>query len=70
MSCECYKIGGPWISFDPNCPQHGYDAQRRAEEEEEEAKEAKLEKESTEARFKALEAKIDALTRMVKSKCK
>ena len=22
MSCGCYKIGGPWISFDPNCPTH------------------------------------------------
>lgn len=19
---ECYKIGGPWITFDPNCPVH------------------------------------------------
>lgn len=19
---ECYKIGGPWITFDPSCPVH------------------------------------------------
>lgn len=30
--CECYKIGGPWISFDPDCPEHGYSA-REAEKE-------------------------------------
>lgn len=35
MSCECYVIGGPWITFDPNCPTHGYEAQREAEEREE-----------------------------------
>lgn len=31
MSCasQCYVIGGPWISYDPNCPIHGDDAQRR-----------------------------------------
>lgn len=29
MSCECYKIGGPFISFDPSCPAHGYEAQER-----------------------------------------
>lgn len=21
--CECYKIGGPFIDVDPNCPVHG-----------------------------------------------
>ena len=30
--CECYKIGGPWIDVDPECPEHGYEAQRRREE--------------------------------------
>ncbi len=25
--CECYKIGGPWIAEDPNCPVHGAAAQ-------------------------------------------
>ena len=25
MLCEyeCYKIGGPWISENPDCPEHG-----------------------------------------------
>ena len=29
MNCghECFKIGGPWIDVDPNCPFHGYEAQ-------------------------------------------
>ena len=31
MSCEyrCYEVGGPWIDVDPNCPFHGYEAQRQ-----------------------------------------
>lgn len=32
--CECYQIGGPWISFDPECPTHGYEAQAREKEQE------------------------------------
>ncbi len=28
--CDCYKIGGPWIAEDPNCPVHGIEAQRRS----------------------------------------
>jgi hypothetical protein len=35
MMCECYQIGGPWITFDPDCPAHGYEAQREAKEREE-----------------------------------
>ena len=35
MSCDCHKIGGPWISFDPDCPAHGYEAQREQKEREE-----------------------------------
>lgn len=27
MSCQCYKIGGPFIAEDPDCPAHGYIAQ-------------------------------------------
>lgn len=34
MSCECFNIGGPFISFDPSCPAHGLDAQREEEERE------------------------------------
>lgn len=29
MSCECYKIGGPWISYDPDCYEHGDAARAR-----------------------------------------
>jgi hypothetical protein len=30
MKCEyqCNEVGGPWIAENPNCPFHGYDAQR------------------------------------------
>jgi hypothetical protein len=27
--CDCYKIGGPWIAEDPNCPVHGTEARRK-----------------------------------------
>lgn len=30
--CDCYKIGGPWITFDPECAEHGYEAQRKERE--------------------------------------
>lgn len=30
MSCECYRIGGPWVAEDPNCPSHGVEAQERS----------------------------------------
>ena len=38
--CECYRIGGPFIAEDPDCPIHGREAQEReklatAEKEEE-----------------------------------
>jgi hypothetical protein len=26
--CECYKVGGRFIAEDPDCPVHGYQAQR------------------------------------------
>ncbi len=25
MSCECYRVGGPFIAEDPDCPAHGVD---------------------------------------------
>ena len=36
MSCQCYQIGGPFISFDPDCPAHGLEAQAREREQERE----------------------------------
>lgn len=32
MSCQCYQIGGPFISEDPDCLVHGADARRRERE--------------------------------------
>lgn len=29
--CDCYKIGGPFIAEDPDCPEHGTAAQERDE---------------------------------------
>ena len=61
MRCECYRIGGPFIAEDPNCPIHGYEAQAREKEErayresEEEMQNELL------ARIIALEEKIDAM---------
>lgn len=34
--CECYKIGGPFIAEDPDCPVHGTEAQWRLEQDEQE----------------------------------
>lgn len=28
MSCECYKVGGPFVAEDPDCPLHGREAQQ------------------------------------------
>lgn len=30
--CECYQIGGPFIAEDPDCPEHGTEAQARERE--------------------------------------
>jgi hypothetical protein len=32
VSCGrgCYEIGGPWITCDPGCPEHGAEARGRA----------------------------------------
>ena len=61
MSCECYRIGGPFIAEDPNCPIHGYEAQAR-EKEERAYRESEEEKQNELlARIIALEEKIDAM---------
>lgn len=33
MSCQCFMVGGPFIAEDPDCPEHGTEAQRLREEE-------------------------------------
>ena len=54
--CErgCFTIGGPWITADPNCPIHGTEALRRERHESEETQ-------ATDERFRALEARVEAL---------
>lgn len=32
---RCYEIGGPWIAEDPDCPEHGTEAQARERRERE-----------------------------------
>lgn len=31
-SCQCYQIGGPWITSDPDCPVHGSEAQKEKDQ--------------------------------------
>ena len=51
MSCECYKIGGPWIAEDPNCPTHGYAGRTGIA--------------ALEEKIKELEAKVEAYDKLV-----
>lgn len=30
--CDCYKVGGPWIAEDPECPEHGWRSTQRDDE--------------------------------------
>lgn len=54
--CECYQVGGPWISEDPDCPTHGDEARSRA------TKAANLEDE-----VERLEAEVARLTRRLEA---
>ena len=61
MRCECYRVGGPFIAEDPDCPIHGHEAQAR-EKEETAHRESEEEKQNELlARIVALEEKIDAM---------
>lgn len=33
--CDCFKIGGPWIAEDPDCPVHGTERVKEDTREEE-----------------------------------
>lgn len=61
MSCDCNKIGGPWISFDPNCPAHGYEAQREAQEREEQEIAIENERNALYERIRILEEEVKKL---------
>ena len=54
--CECYKIGGPFIAEDPDCPIHGAEAQERERQQEKELERI----ERLEERIERLEAIIAA----------
>lgn len=43
MSCQCNRVGGPFIAEDPNCPAHGTEAKRRKDEIEDLGERAKTE---------------------------
>ena len=63
MSCECNKIGGPWITFDPECPAHGYQAQREQEEREQAEHVAEQRILALEEQVRNLTATIERLTK-------
>lgn len=52
--CECNTVGGPWVTVDPECPIHGYEAQRLEREREKERM-------STDERIAELERQVEAL---------
>lgn len=54
MSCQCYQVGGPFISEDPDCPAHGAEAQQRAAS-------AQAALDERDDRIAALDARVAAL---------
>lgn len=74
MSCECYKIGGPFIAEDPDCAEHGTEAKlrRQAQEEKRAAEQHGLEdrisamESDLRARISALEVQVESLRRRVR----
>lgn len=70
MGCDrgCYTVGGPWVDFDPNCPQHGYQAQRDEAERERMHAEQEERQEEQESRLEALEQTIAELKDAIKPK--
>lgn len=65
MSCDCYRVGGPFIAEDPDCPIHGYEAQVR--EKQEAADREAREEECAElvSRIASLEEEVRALRHLV-----
>jgi len=43
MSCQCNRVGGPFVAEDPDCPAHGTEAKRRKERIEDLGERAKTE---------------------------
>lgn len=63
--CECYKVGGPWVDYDPNCPVHGDEAQRIQEQERQEKEETRHREESLEERVSSLEDTVKKLHEII-----
>lgn len=59
--CECYKIGGPWIDYDPDCPVHGNDARRIREDDEQERYELEKRIDNLEKNVVRLELLVQSL---------
>lgn len=62
--CDCYQIGGSWIAEDPDCPEHGSEAQQRRERFEQVERElaaAKVENERLTATIAAKDEEIKRL---------
>lgn len=57
-SCRCFKVGGPFIAEDPDCPRHGLEAQIEASERE--ARESSLE-----AKNASTQEQLDELRQMI-----
>lgn len=56
--CDCYKIGGPFIAEDPDCPVHGIEAQAMQREREHERDEMQRQIEELRAEVLALRAAL------------
>lgn len=69
MSCasRCYEIGGPWITYDPNCPIHGDDARERGLLQSEVDRMRDEEIKYLKRRNKELQDEIDRLKEQVKT---
>lgn len=60
--CECYTVGGRFIAEDPECPQHGWAAQRQEKIDAEEQEQAEERIAALEARVHAMEVTLARLT--------
>lgn len=65
MGCDCYRIGGPFIAEDPDCPIHGREAQEREKQERIEREAREEERDELVARITSLEDEVRALRRLV-----
>lgn len=59
--CECYRIGGPFIAEDPDCPAHGREAVREREEIEDRIRDLESQVAELEAENKQLLSKMASL---------